>query len=113
MPRAPEWIRPLAATTLAQGGDRAGARRLLGELLNSPESYIRGAAEHSLAQLQALDAIDELEGLAARFEATTGRWPSGWPDLIRARLIGGYPADGTGAPFVYDPASHRVSLAPD
>lgn len=112
MPGAPEWIRPLAATTLAQGGDRAGARQLLEELRSSPEAYVRGAAERSLAQLAALDAIDTLESLIGRFQATTGHPPSAWIDLIRAGLLGGLPADPTGAPFVYDAASGRVSVDP-
>jgi tetratricopeptide (TPR) repeat protein len=113
MSNAPEWIRPLAATTLAQGGDRAGARRLLSELLSSPEPYVRNAGERSLAQLQALDAIDELEALVARYQAAMGRHPSGWPDLVRAGLLRGIPADSSGAAFVYDPASHTVSLSPE
>jgi hypothetical protein len=113
MPGSPGWIRPLAAVTLAQGGDRAGARQLLGELLASPEPYIRAAAERSLAQLQTLDAMDELEARIDRFHETTGRYPSGWPDLIRAGLLPGLPGDPTGALFAYDPVTHRVSLAPE
>ena len=36
MPKAPEWLRPLAGVTLASGGDRQGAQRLLQELLDLP-----------------------------------------------------------------------------
>jgi tetratricopeptide (TPR) repeat protein len=107
MPRAPEWIRPLAATTLAQGGDRAGARTLLIELLRSPEPYIQRSAERSLAQLQALDAIDELQTLVERASASLGRAPADWSEVMR-----GVPADATGTPFLYDPVSRTVSLDP-
>jgi hypothetical protein len=60
MPGAPGWIGPLAATTAASGGDRAGARKMLAELLTAEEPYIRRAAERTLAQLDALDRIDEV-----------------------------------------------------
>jgi hypothetical protein len=83
------------------------------ELRSSPEAYVRGAAERALAQLAALDAIDGLEPLIARFQATTGRPPAAWIDLVRAGLLPGLPADATGAPFVYDAATGRVSLDPD
>lgn len=110
--KAPDWIRPLAALTRAQGGDRAGARRLLTELLSSDQVYIRNAAERGLAQIHAIDAIDALQALVDRFAQTSGRVPSGWPDLIRAGALRGLPADPTGAPFLYDPASRAVRLSP-
>jgi HEAT repeat protein len=110
--RAPDWIRPLAALTRAQGGDRAGARHLLTELLSSDQVYIRNAAERGLAQIQAMDAIDALQALVDRFADTSGRIPSGWPDLIRVGVLSGLPADPTGAPFLYDPASRTVRLSP-
>ena len=72
LPRAPEWIGPLAATTKAQGGNREGARQMLGELLTgSSEEYIRNAAERGLRQLNALDAIDELQRPDRSFRPAT------------------------------------------
>lgn len=112
MPGAPEWIRPLAALTRAGGGDRAGARRLLTELLSSDQAYIRQTAERGLAQLQALDAMDLLRARIDRYAQQTGAYPGSWADLVRARLLPGIPADMTGAAFAYDPASHDVSLSP-
>jgi tetratricopeptide (TPR) repeat protein len=113
MPGAPAWVRPLAATTLARGGDRVGARQLLGELLQSQEPYVRNAATRALAQLQALDGIDQLQALVERFRAGTGHDPAGWADLIRAGLLAAVPTDITGTPFVYDATTHQVSLSPD
>jgi len=112
MPHAPEWLRPLAGVTLASGGDRQGARRLLQELLTSDADYLRQAAERGLAQLRTLDAIDSLQALVERFHTVTGRYPESWTDLIRAGLLGGVPADQTRTPFVYDPSTHEVRLAP-
>jgi hypothetical protein len=111
MPAAPEWVGQVAAVTLVEGGDRAGARRMLAEVLASVEvPYVRASAERSLAQIQALDAIDELTARVERFRATTGTLPQAWTDLIHARLVPGTPLDPTGVPFAYDPESGTVSI---
>jgi tetratricopeptide (TPR) repeat protein len=111
MPHAPEWIRPLAALTVARGGDRQSARRLLQELASSSQGYVAASAERGLAQLQALDEIDALGRLVDRFHRETGSYPEGWMDLVRARWLPGIPADPSRTPFVYDPASHAAVLS--
>ncbi|MEO7189642.1 MAG: hypothetical protein ABI051_01150 [Vicinamibacterales bacterium] len=113
MPRAPQWVRPLAAVALAQGGDRVGARQLLTSLLDANEKYIRQAAERSLMQLQALDAMDDLSALVEQYQEQAGHYPSGWIDLVRIGRLRGVPADPTGTAFIYDPASHSVTLSPE
>jgi len=114
-PGAPSWVLPLSAVTRIEGGDRAGARTLLENLAESPESYIRAAAERGLLQLQALDAIDELGGIVDRFAGTHGRYPTSWADLFPARpgQTPQVPLDPTGVPYVYDPATHAVGLSPE
>jgi hypothetical protein len=111
IPGAPEWMLPLSAATRLQGGDRAGARLLLQTLSGASESYVRSAAERALLQLQALDAIDELQALVDQFHARTGRYPSGWSDVFPGGS-GRVPIDPTGAPYMYDPAAHAVTLSP-
>ncbi|ODS56293.1 MAG: hypothetical protein ABS36_07790 [Acidobacteria bacterium SCN 69-37] len=110
MPGAPEWVRQVAAVTLVEGGDRAGARRMLSELVDTDEPYIRAAAERSLMQIRALDAIDQLTAVVERYRRETGQAPSGWADLVRARLLAGVPVDGAGTPFTYDAATGVVSI---
>lgn len=111
MPGAPEWVEQVAAVTLVEGGDRAGAKRLLVEMLSTvDETYVRAAAERSLAQLQALDAIDQIAPLVERYQAATGRLPGEWRDLIRARLLPGVPIDPTGVPLSYDPRTGAISI---
>jgi len=110
MPRAPGWIGPLAATTRAQGGNRKGARQMLQELLESPEAYIRQAAERGLLQLQALDAIDLLQAAVDEYFKQTGQFPTAWFDLVRARMIQAIPLDPARVPFAYDATTHTVSL---
>jgi len=111
MPGAPEWIEPLAGLTLAQGGDRTGARKLLTELLSSNEGYIRQAAERSLAQLQTLDLIDAVQSHVTAFHAAHDRYPADWPELGRAAGFPGVPLDATGVPLEYDATSHSVSVS--
>lgn len=110
MPDAPDWIRQVAAVTLVVGGDRSGARQILAELVGSGESYIRAAAERSLMQVQALDAVDQLTAIVDRYRETTGALPTGWEDLVRRRYLPGAPVDKTGTPFALDPATGAVSI---
>jgi tetratricopeptide (TPR) repeat protein len=111
MPGAPEWLRPVAAMTRAQGGDRAGARRLLTELLSADQAYVRHTAERGLQQLQALDAIDQLQAIVERYHDATGSYPRAWRDLISVRLLRGLPIDPTKTAFVYDATTHRVTIS--
>jgi hypothetical protein len=86
---------------------------MLTEIANGNEPYLRGAAERGLAQLQALDGIDQLTGLVREYWAVTGRPPSSWNDLRRAGLLPGVPADTTGEPFLYDPKTQKATLSPE
>ena len=110
MPGAPAWIRPLAAETVARGGDRASARRLLAELLTSDQTYLRQDATRGLAQIDALDAIDQLQRLVEDYDRAEHSYPSSWSDLIRTGRLPGIPADGDRVPFVYDTATHLVRI---
>ena len=112
MPGAPLWISQLAATTMATGGNRQGARQLLRELQSAQEDYIRRSAERTLAQVDALDLIDYVNAQIAVFRTRTGREPGGWQDLIAAGLLPGAPLDPARVPLVFDPATRSVTLAP-
>jgi len=110
-PNAPEWLRPLAATTLASGGDRATARHLWTQLLNSDMSYIKAQAEHRLLQLDAMDAIAELTPILQRFVDRERRIPRSWQELASAERLARVPADPTGVPFVFDPKVGRIEVS--
>jgi tetratricopeptide (TPR) repeat protein len=112
MPRAPDWIQPLAAQTMARGGDRTSARRLLTELAHSSEEYLQKDAARGLAQIDALDAIDQLQALVDAYAAAEHVYPASWMDLIRSGRLPGIPADDTRVPFAYDAATHRVEIGP-
>jgi hypothetical protein len=93
MPGAPNWLRPLAAVTLAEGGHRSASRAMWQQLAQAEEDWLRGAAQLRLAQLDAMDIMDAWR--RARAAGTN-------PPL---------PADPSGTPFVLDPASGDITVS--
>jgi tetratricopeptide (TPR) repeat protein len=112
MPGAPVWLSPLAASTVAQGGDRSGARRLLTELLSSDQEYLRKDAVRGLAQLNTLDAIDRVQAAVEAYHASEHVYPASWADLIRANRLPGVPTDAAHVALLYDATSHTVTVSP-
>ncbi len=110
IPDAPWWLRSLAATTLAQGGDRRSSRIMWTVLAQSSENdWLRNSAIRSLKQLDALDAIDNLQKIVVQYRERTAS-PLTWQDLIRAGApLRGVPADPTGTPYQLTPDG-RVRL---
>lgn len=111
---APWWLRSMAASTLAQGGDRQSSRQLWRQLYETADhEWVRNNAQLKLAQLDALDQMDALAGVIRRFTADTGRFPESWAEIAARGWIRGVPADASGTPFVLDHAqSGGVGLAP-
>jgi hypothetical protein len=110
-PGAPWWMRSMAATTLANGGDRQSSRLMWQSILQSATiDYQRRHAEKALAQLQALDDIDALQATLDRVAGTTGDPPRDWQTLVRAGLLRAVPLDPSGTAYTID-AAGRVALA--
>ena len=111
---APWWLRSMAATTLAEGGDRQSSRRLWQELYETADNeWVRNNAQLRLTQIQALDAIDALAGLVRRYVQSYGRMPASWDVLIAAGWLRGVPVDPSGTPYTLDPAAAGgVTLSP-
>lgn len=112
LPGAPSWLAPLAATTLAQGGDRQSSRLLWRQLGDSDIDWVRRNAQHRLEQIDAMDVVDELNRVSQRFQARTGRPPRDWRDLVTGERLRGIPLDSTGTPFDLNPATGRIDVAP-
>jgi hypothetical protein len=113
-PGGPAWLRPLAATTLAKGGDRESSRLLWRQLaLSSDVQWLRDTAELRLAQLDVAEILDQLNAAADRFAVRTGGRPRSWDALIAGERLRGIPLDPAGVPFVLDALSGRISVSQD
>ncbi len=111
VPGAPNWMGPLAAVTLAEGGNRESSRRLWLQLKDTADvEWIRNNATHRLAQLDAMDIIDALNQVSQRFAARHGRPPANWRELAIDQGLRGIPVDSTGEPFALDPATGKITL---
>jgi len=108
VPGAPNWLKPLAATTLAAGGDRASARLMWQAILQTADvDWLRAQAERRLLQLRALDDIDALQKLADRYTAEHGgEHPHDWSTVVRAGLLPRIPGDPSGTAYVLDDNGH-------
>ena len=110
-PGAPPWLEPVAASMLIEGGDRASARFILQQILNSPEPWLQQMARRSLVQLDVLDFLDRaVRPVIARNPPPPGT-PYSWEWFIARRLFPGVLTDPTGAPFEMDPSSGAVSVS--
>lgn len=110
VPGGPWWLRSLAATTLAQGGDRQSSRTMWEAIRQSAAiDWLQQDAERRLLQLDALDAIDELQRRVDAFARGAGQPPSGWDSLVRGGVVPGVPLDPSRTP--YELAQGRVHLA--
>jgi hypothetical protein len=110
VPGAPWWMQSLAATTLAQGGDRQSSRLMWEAILQSSEiGWQRQDAERRLLQLRALDLIDELQKIVDEHARRTGAPAADWAPIIRERSWPGTPADPSRTPFVL--TNGRVTVA--
>jgi hypothetical protein len=114
MPNAPEWLKPLAAVTLAQGGNRASSRTLWTDIVRNAElDWVRRQGDFRLKQLDAMDGIDIVQGFVKRYRDSLGALPTSWDEMIRARIIRDIPRDPTGVPFRLDPSTGAVTLEPE
>jgi hypothetical protein len=114
LPGAPAWLKPLAAVTLTEGGDRRTSRLMWQQMLaNSDTDWIRQSAERRLMQLDALDQIDAMNRVAAQVASGLGRPVRSWAELAPALRLRGVPADPAGAPYVVDPGTGLVGVSPE
>jgi tetratricopeptide (TPR) repeat protein len=103
VPDAPTWLEPVAAVTLAAGGDIRASRVLWRNLLDSAEAeWIRSSAAFRLQQLDAIEAVAQLQQVVTAYQRNRGAPPMRWEDLIAAGMLRSVPADPAGYQFVID-----------
>jgi hypothetical protein len=99
-PNAPFWMAPLAATTLAEGGNRHSSRLLWQEFARSaPTEALGNEARRRLQQLDAMDQMDSLRQMVSHYRERRGDIPQTWEDLGRAGYLRGIPVDPLGTPY--------------
>jgi tetratricopeptide (TPR) repeat protein len=102
-PGAPIWMAPLAASTLTEGGSRQASRFMWEEIARTAEDeWFRNEARRRLQQLDAMDQLDQLRTVAARFTDQRGAPASDWSELRAAGYLKGTPVDPTGTPYRLD-----------
>jgi tetratricopeptide (TPR) repeat protein len=104
VPGATNWLAPLAAVTLATGGDIKSSRLLWQNILETSEQpWLRTTAQQRLRQLDAAETKIRLEQLTAEYERRHGDPPASWEHLVRDGAIPGIPLDPAGYPYVLNP----------
>ena len=100
-PGAMPWMKTLAATVAAKGGEAETSRQLWGEVYRHAENdQLRRSAEEHLAALEAQSQIERLDRALARFRQSHGHSAGSWQDLAAAGLIVAAPLDPSGVPYV-------------
>jgi tetratricopeptide (TPR) repeat protein len=113
IPGAPNWLRPVAATTLAQGGNRASSRRLWQEIRDHAEhDWLRVQAAIRLQQFDAMDHIDLLLRSAIDYERKFGMSPQSWQDLVRTGYLRSPPVDPAGFVYLIDGNRGVITVNP-
>lgn len=109
VPGAPWFIRSLAATTLAEGGDHASSRTMWQSIRQTADNdWLRNEADRRLEQLDALEFMASLQQRIDQFVQRTGQTPQTWDPLVRAGLLPGMPVDPRHVPYEIDGAGHVV-----
>jgi hypothetical protein len=102
-PGAPIWMAPLAASTLTEGGSRQASRFMWEEIARTAEDeWFRNEARRRLQQLDAMDQLDQLRTVVARFTEQRGAPPSDWSELRATGYLKGTPVDPMGTPYRLD-----------
>jgi len=100
-PGALPWMRVLAASVAAQGGELQTSRILWTEIARTAgNDSIRHSAEIHLAALDALETSRKLDSLLALYKREEGHEARSVQDLVAAGYLRGVPLDPSGEPFV-------------
>jgi tetratricopeptide (TPR) repeat protein len=103
-PKAHAWMKTMAATILAKGGNRETSRFLWTEILNATDDEtIRVNARKNLMLLRMQDDLEALNRLEKTFEKREGYRPDSFQNLIAAGLLRAVPIDPAGFAYVMQP----------
>jgi tetratricopeptide (TPR) repeat protein len=113
MPGALAWMKTMAATVLARGGDLETSRQLWLEVYEHPgNDQVRKSAENHLAAVDAGIGIERLNTLLARYREREGHPAGSFRELVAGRYLVKLPLDPTGVPFAIS-GDGRATLGPE
>jgi tetratricopeptide (TPR) repeat protein len=113
MPGALAWMKTMAATVLARGGDLETSRQLWLEVYQHPgNEQVRKSAGDHLAALDAQIGIERLNALLARYREREGHPAASFRELVAQRYLAAQPLDPTGVPFAVG-SDGRARLGPE
>ena len=112
-PGAAIWMKALAASVAAAGGQIQTSRLLWSEIYRQAEneSIRRSAHEHLLA-LQAQEEMEHLNRLLGQYRAREGRQAQRFAELVAAGFLPALPRDPSGAPYRVGPEG-RAAPGPE
>ena len=82
-------------------------------LESAGDDWQRREARKRLAQLDALDEIDQLRVVVDRYMTKTGHPPAHWSALVQEGLVRAVPQDPAGTPYCLDPENGFVTVSQD
>lgn len=108
-PGADFWMKTLAGTVAAKGGDLETSRTLWSEIyVHAETDSVRRTAEDHLAAITAMEELNQLNSLLATYRTKAGHAARSFYELANAGLLRGLPKDPSGAPFVVGPSGQAV-----
>ncbi len=108
-PGADLWMKTLAASVAAEGGEFETSRLLWSEVYSqAANESIRRSAEEHLAAIKAAEDIEQLNRLLAEFAQREKRPAVSMEDLVRAGVLSGQPVDPSGVRYQVGPDGQAV-----
>lgn len=108
-PGADFWMKALAGTVAAKGGDLQTSRFLWSEIYRHADTKaVRRTAEVHLASLKARVDMNKLDDLLEIYRTKTGHSAQSIRDLSSSGLLSGVPKDPSGVPYVIGPDGHAA-----
>ena len=114
VPGAPWWLKPMAATTLAAGGDLRNSRFLWQMLLETTDNdWVRSEAMRRLQQIETMEQIDRLSDGVERARRDGIGPPWSWATLFQRGLVTVVPVDAVGVPLTIDMTTGHIDVSPE
>ncbi len=112
-PGAFVWMKVMAATVAAKGGEPRTSRLLWSEIYQHADNdSVRQSALEHLAALEVADQLKQLNSLMARYQATKARPAQSLRELVAAGYLAAIPPDPSGVPYRVGPDG-RAGLSPE